>query len=206
MTQSSAHSVPSSTIGLHPTPTWTVAWGEYRQRVLDCVHSNQGAHLREISRRSGIPLGTVLYHLGRLEDARFVVSRRDGRYKRYFAGHALDMTEKETLSALRRDVPRRIAVALRSARAATQRELCELVGVSRSTISQHVNQLIARGVVQCQKARPESRYVLADEALTSRLLDEYSTSLTPAEPTQKLENGLVQNSATMLTAATSGGE
>lgn len=205
MSQSSAYSGIPSTIGLTPTPTWSVAWGEYRQRILDCVHENQGAHLREISRRAGIPLGTVLYHLGRLEDSRFVVSRRDGRYKRYFAGHALDMTEKETLSVLRRDVPRRIAIALRGGRAVTQRELCEIVSVSRSTISQHVNQLIARGVVQCQRARPENRYVLADETMTMRLLDEYAKSLAPAKRAPALENGLLQTDSPLLYASTGGG-
>ena len=154
----------------------------YRRRLFECVQENQGAHLRDLARRTAIPLGTTLYHLDRLESRGFVVARRDGRYKRYFAGHSLGVVEKEMLIALRHAVPRRIVVVLLDSREATQQQLCARVGVSRSTLSFHVNRLIPRRILYREDARPENYYLLEDAALAARLLEEHRASLGDVAP------------------------
>ena len=153
-----------------------------RKRIYEHVEANSGSHLREIGRKCDLPLGTVLYHLDRLEAEGLLVVRRDGRYKRYFPSQGLGRKEKDHLSAFRHAVPRRIATTLIDKTAATQRELCAAIGVSRSTLSFHVNDLILRGVLRREPSRPENRYVLEDAPLTRELLTRFRESLGDCEP------------------------
>lgn len=134
-------------------------------------------HLRDIARRTGIPLGTVHYHLQRLEARGLVVVHRDGHYKRYFTGHLLGPAQKQLLSSLRHDVQRRIAIAVLELRSATQRELSVRIGVSRSMLSSSVNELMARGILHRGDERPERGYSLHDAGMTSSILDRYAASL-----------------------------
>lgn len=153
-----------------------------RKRIYDCVEVNSGTHLREIGRRCNLPLGTVLYHLDRLETEGLLTVRRDGRYKRYFLARGLGRREKDLLSAFRHAVPRRVATALLDAPGLTQRELCARVGVSRSTLSFHVNGLVERAIVRREAFRPESRYVLEDADLTREVLTKHRDSLGDVSP------------------------
>jgi predicted transcriptional regulator len=152
-----------------------------RKAIHDCVAAHAGAHLREIARRCELPLGTTLYHLDCLERAGLVVARRDGRYKRYFTHAGVGRREKEVLSMLRHDAPRRIVYALLPGSPMTQRELCSAVGVSRSTLSFHVNRLVAEQIVARQPARPEARYALSEPDLVRGLLARYQESLSPED-------------------------
>lgn len=155
-----------------------------RRTIFDCVGEHAGAHLRDVARRCGMPLGTTLYHLDCLEQAGLVVARRDGRYKRYFAAHGLGRREKEVLSLLRHSAPRRIVAALLERGPSTQRELCAAIGVSRSTLSFHINRLVVEGVAQRLDARPESRYRLVEPDLAQQLLGKFRVSLDPAAPAE----------------------
>lgn len=153
-----------------------------RKRIYEEVERHSGSHLREIGRRCELPLGTALYHLDRLESEGLITVRRDGRYKRYFPATGLGRKEKDLLSAFRHAVPRRVAHALLDTPAMTQRELCTAVGVSRSTLSFHVNDLIARGILRREHGRPENRYLLEDPALTRDILTRYKDSLGDVSP------------------------
>jgi predicted transcriptional regulator len=153
-----------------------------RKRIYEHVEQHSGSHLREIGRRCGLPLGTALYHLDRLEAEGLLSVRRDGRYKRYFPAQGLGRKEKDLLSAYRHDVPRRIARALLLAPTLTQRELCAALSVSRSTLSFHVNDLIRRGVLQRDVGHRENRYALEDALLTEQILARYGPSLDASGP------------------------
>ena len=150
-----------------------------RRRIHECVQANPGAHLRDLARRCGLPLGTTLYHLDYMESTGLIVSRRDGRYKRYFLAHAIGRREKDILSLLRHDAPRRIVYVLLRRGASTQRELCQAIGVSRSTLSFHVNRLVQEGAVLRESARPENLYRLAEPELALSIFERYEQSLSP---------------------------
>jgi predicted transcriptional regulator len=150
-----------------------------RRLILDRVTEHPGAHLREVARRASLPLGTTLYHLDTLESAGFVVARRDGRYKRYFAPSGdLGRREKEVVSALRHGTPRRIVELLLACEPGlTQRELCARLGASRSTLSFHTTALVALGVLERVETRPEGTYRLVERDLVATLFARYGASL-----------------------------
>ncbi|HUR70280.1 MAG TPA: winged helix-turn-helix transcriptional regulator [Candidatus Thermoplasmatota archaeon] len=151
-----------------------------RRRIYECVTTNPGAHLRDVARRCDMPLGTSLYHLDYLEQAGLIVSRRDGRYKRYFGSHSMGRREKEVLSVLRHDAPRRLVTALLERGASTQRDLCASVGVSRSTVSFHLARLVTEGVVARVPRRPEALYEVTEAQFTQDLLSRFAASLAHA--------------------------
>lgn len=141
-----------------------------RRRIYECVAANPGAHLREVARRCSMPLGTSLYHLDYLETSGLIVSRRDGRYKRFFGSHSMGRREKEVVSILRHDAPRRLVLAMLARGPSTQRDLCDAVGVSRSTVSFHLARLVTEGVVVRALRRPEATYEVAEPAFLKELL------------------------------------
>lgn len=147
-----------------------------RRRVYEHVAAHPGSHLREIARALSLPLGTALYHLDYLGSRGLLVARRDGRYKRFFVANALGRREKDLVTAFRHAAPRRIAEALLAGRARTQRELCVAVGVSRSTLSFHLKNMMELGLVQCEERWPENHYRLAEPEESARVLDQFRTS------------------------------
>lgn len=159
-----------------------------RRKIYEHVAAHSGCHLREIGRKCDLPLGTALYHLDRLESEGLVTVRRDGRYKRYFPASGLGRREKDLLSAFRHDVPRRVAVAILRQGPMTQRELCRAVGVSRSTLSFHVNSMIQRGILRRENWRPENRYLLEDPDLARSVLTRYSDSLGDVSPMNRKQD------------------
>jgi DNA-binding MarR family transcriptional regulator len=144
-----------------------------RRRIHDFVRRNPGAHLREIARSLELPLGTALYHLDYLSQTDMVVVRRDGRYKRFFVKHMLGRLEKDYVSAFHHAVPRKIVTILLTQGKCTQRELCEAVGVSRSTLSFHVNNLVEKGILKCDYRWPENHYSVADPTVASKVLVQF---------------------------------
>lgn len=176
-----------------------------RRRIFECVKEHPGAHLRETARRCELPLGTTLYHLDYLEANGLIVARRDGRYKRFFASHSMGRREKELVSILRHNAPRRIMYVLLQRGPSTQREMCKAIGVSRSTLSFHVNRLVVEGAVLRQDGRPEHLYSVAEPELARDLLSRFEASLSredaarfgpravpveaPAEPDPALASG-----------------
>lgn len=145
---------------------------ESRRRIYEHVRSRPGMHLRGIARELELPLGTALYHLDCLSQTGLVVVRRDGRYKRFFATNALGRREKDYISVFHHAVPRRIMAALLAQGRRTQRELAADVGVSRSTLSFHVTNMVRQGILLCEHRRPENLYGALEPELASRIVRE----------------------------------
>ncbi len=152
-----------------------------RLDIFQCVARVPGAHLRGIERMTGLPLGQVLYHLDRLERMGLLVSTRDWGFRRYFVARDVDRREKKLLGALRHDVPRRIAVALLERPGQTHKELQTLAGVAGSTLSFHLQRLLATGVLERERAGASHVYRLADPALLRHELIYYRESFADPE-------------------------
>lgn len=134
---------------------------ESRKRIFLYIQEHAGSHLREVGRRCGLSLGSALYHLDRLESARLVAVRHDGRYKRYFPV-GLGSREELLVAAVHHTVPRRIVNLLLDQGTATQREFAKHIGVARSTISSNVQALTAAEIIRRERRDRENHYTLVD--------------------------------------------
>lgn len=83
-----------------------------RDSIQSLIEDNPGIHFREIQRRLGLAVGQVEYHLYQLEKDNLIVSREDGKVKRYFSISTGSYSERQVIFYLRsnngRDILQRL--------------------------------------------------------------------------------------------------
>lgn len=152
-----------------------------RSDILACVAESPGIHLRRVERETRLPLGQVLYHLDRLERMGLVVSARDSGFRRYYLSHDVGRAEKRYLAALRHEVPRRILIRLLETSPLSHKELLAAVGVAASTLSFHLQRLLASGVLLRERRGTANHYSIAEAEIVRRELVYYRESFRDAE-------------------------
>lgn len=134
-----------------------------RRAVYEAIRAEPGATAAVAARATGLHRVLVQYHLRMLESSGFLVTRQDGRMRRYFPVEAARSYADLALErALREDSRRRLAEAVRAApQGLTQRELAAMAGLSLRLVSYHMAHLVEAGLVAQQAGRPK-RYLATD--------------------------------------------
>jgi len=133
-------------------------------KVLCFIQDNPGCHLRRIKREIGISMGTVQYHLHKLEKMGRVTSTRRGLYKYYFPSGLFRENEKEILEVLTHETARKILMFIIEQKSPTQTDIVNSVRISARSISWHVGKLIALKMIREIKDGKYKRYQLQDDA------------------------------------------
>jgi len=133
-------------------------------KVLCFIQNNPGCHLRRIKREIGISMGTVQYHLHKLEKMGRVTSTRRGLYKYYFPAGLFRENEKEILGVLTHETARKILMFIIEQKSPTQTDIVNSVRISARSISWHVGRLIALKMIREIKDGKYKRYQLQDDA------------------------------------------
>jgi len=133
-------------------------------KVLCFIQDNPGCHLRRIKREIGISMGTVQYHLHKLEKIGRVTSTRRGLYKYYFPAGLFKENEKEILEVLTHETARKIVMFIIEQKSPTQTDIVNSVRISARSISWHVGRLIALKMIREIKDGKYKRYQLQDDA------------------------------------------
>jgi predicted transcriptional regulator len=133
-------------------------------KVLFFIQDNPGCHLRRIKREIGISMGTVQYHLHKLEKMGRVTSTRRGLYKYYFPSGLFRENEKEILEVLTHETARKILMFIIEQKSPTQTDIVNSVRISARSISWHVGRLIALKMIREIKDGKYKRYQLQDDA------------------------------------------
>lgn len=150
---------------------------EKRRALYALVRDEPGLHLRELERRSGLPLGTLRHHLRYLEEHRLVDAVDDRNVVRYFVADLDEEQDRRALAALRQEALRRVLLAfLAREDAFPHRELLDAVGAPASTLAVYLRQLVDRGLLVRRSVGRESRYELAGRERIVRLLHTYRES------------------------------
>jgi DNA-binding transcriptional ArsR family regulator len=112
-----------------------------RAGIYRLIQAEPGISTKDVADRLDLAWGTVTHHLGKLEKRRFVVSKKYGKYRRYFANGAGGVQEKDALAVLRLDRTGDVAELIRTQPGMTQKAVSQVLGVSSSTILWHVKRL-----------------------------------------------------------------
>lgn len=147
-----------------------------RADILAVVMSTPGIHLRSVERETSLPLGQVLYHLDRLERMGLLVSARDAGFRRYYPARDVGRGEKRYLAALRTEAQRHAILALLERPRMTHKELQDALGVAGSTLSFHLQRLLAAGVLLRERRGAANLYSVADPETARRELVYYRES------------------------------
>ena len=141
-----------------------------RRRIYDYLLVNPGVHLRRIGQALGMSTGMLSYHLTYLEREGMLKSETDGHRKRYFIARAFMEAQRRILGVLRQGVPRKIVVEILLHRERTFAELREATGVSKSTLSYHLQHMMARDLLIRYRRERESVFTIKDMNEVSNLL------------------------------------
>lgn len=130
------------------------------RRVIHFIRDHPGCHLRRIRNELGISMGTVQYHLARLEKAGRIASNRHGLFRYYFPIGVFQDNEKNLLEILSQETARDILIFIIEQKNPTQTDIVARIGVSAASVSWHLNRLTELGVITEVKEGKYKRYQL----------------------------------------------
>jgi DNA-binding transcriptional ArsR family regulator len=122
-----------------------------RSRLVQIVQAEPGIHFQDLVRRSGLPNGTAVHHLGKLTQAGLLSARPLGRYTCYFPGASPDRAALAAAPVLRSDGARRVYEAIQGRPGLSGLELAGLVALQPSTVNYHVQRLVDCGLVRAAR-------------------------------------------------------
>jgi len=129
-----------------------------RDEIYELIRASPGIHAHEIGERATIGWGTTVYHLKLLENHGLVVSKKSGRYKRFFVNTGEYTKKKDVYGALRNETAKNVAQFIVDHPGCSQKELCAAVGIQPSLASWHVEKLEGVGLVKRVKDGRQVRY------------------------------------------------
>ena len=138
---------------------------EDREKLYRLVETQPGIHFHALQRDLGWNTGTLTYHVRVLERHGFVVSRRDGLYRRFYLSGAAprkEVFENQGPTGLRADVME----AIRNAPGISQTDLALGLGANKQTVNYHVKALERAGTIRVEK-RGRDTYLYPGDAVAS---------------------------------------
>jgi predicted transcriptional regulator len=142
--------------------------GNATDRILAFIQENPSCHLRKIKKELGLAMGTVQYHLDRLEKEGRITSQRHSLHKYYFAV-GFEENEKQLLEVLSNETAREILMFIVERKNPSQTEIVDHIGISPASVNWHINRLedskiidgVREGRFKKYKLRGDSRLVAA---------------------------------------------
>ncbi len=119
-----------------------------RREIYEFIFQNSGLHMRDISRKLDIPFTSLKYHLNYLEKKEFIISRDDGRYRRYYISLEIGEKEKRILNCLRKRTALHIILWFFIAVQCSQKDISRFLEKHPTTISFHLRKMIQAGIIE----------------------------------------------------------
>jgi predicted transcriptional regulator len=147
-----------------------------RRKIFEQIEKVPGIHFRELARRLNINTGVIEYHLRYLENHDMIISRREGRYKRYFVEGKLGSKDKQLLALLRQEMPRKILMHLLLHPKTSHKKLRKEFKISASTLSFHLSKLTDEDLILQIKIGRKFHYIVNDSEFVARALIRFKGS------------------------------
>ena len=145
-----------------------------QQKIFDLIQKNQGLHLSKIAELMNMRLSLAQYHLSNLEKDHLIVSVSEKGYKRYYSDEtSIGSQEKKILALLRQEIPLKIITFLIKKQIAQHKQIMEYVNVSPSTLSYHLNKLVAADIIEVSSYGEERGYKIRNKKEIKQLLLKY---------------------------------
>jgi len=131
-----------------------------RGQVYGVIKTQPGSNFTTIRNLLSLSNGTLSYHLRTLESSGFVLSERDGLYKRFFPA---DLGAAAAQDGIRlSELQRRLLERLRRNPEVGQRELARDAGVTQQCISYNLRSMRRQGLVVKVRSGRGHRYVVIE--------------------------------------------
>ncbi|MDQ2685554.1 MAG: winged helix-turn-helix transcriptional regulator [Thermoproteota archaeon] len=149
-------------------------------KILDFIKESPGSHLRRIKKELGFSMGTIQYHLRKLEKEEKITSSRNGLHKCFFVTGIFGDHEKDIIKYFNQDTPRKIILFIVQLGQPTQTDIALELGITSPTISWNLNRLVSSKIIAEIKDGRYKRYTLdssIDPLVLTKLLKSYYPSL-----------------------------
>ena len=147
-------------------------------QILRFIEENPSCHLRKIKKELDLAMGTIQYHLDRLEKAGRITSQKQGFHKHYFLVGAFQENEKQLLEVLSNETAREILMFIIEQKYPSQSEISKHIGISSASISWQIKRLQDYRVIEEIKEGRFKRYKLhGDSKKFVALLKNYYPSI-----------------------------
>jgi len=133
-----------------------------RNRVMNYIKDNPGAHFKRIAKGVATPPGTLRHHLNYMEREGLVRASSQGMFKRYYpTGAHLDPEKmvKGNREAILEVIGRYPGVS--------RKDLSSIIDVPKQTLSYHLQKLLEDGAVRKERAGNSSRFFLGAPNLSA---------------------------------------
>jgi PKD repeat protein/predicted transcriptional regulator len=117
-----------------------------RGRIFEHIRKNPGDSYSSIRRTLGLKNGALAHHLRVLERHEYIISKRDGMYKRFYP-KGMKIPE-----GTHKSIQENILEMIMSNPKISQKEIAERMGIDRSTVNYHIKILLAMGVIRSEKS------------------------------------------------------
>jgi len=121
-----------------------------RIRVKQQVSLSPGVHLRELQRILGISFNSTRYHVDRLTEAGEIVRVEEGGYSRLYPS-GTSRAERTLFAIVRGETDRKILSSLATNITLSNKQLIDLTGLAKSTVSEHIADLVQLGIVKTRQ-------------------------------------------------------
>ncbi|WMW26272.1 winged helix-turn-helix transcriptional regulator [Methanolobus sediminis] len=150
---------------------------ETRKRIFETIRSSPGIHLRELERSLGIAVGSLQYHLHYMQKKNIISAQKDEQFLRYFVrDKELSENDRLVMSFLRKKACRHILITLMENPDLNNKDISSAIGLSPSTVSWHLNKLVASGVVNKIINGRESNFEVINPEEITELIITYKSS------------------------------
>ncbi|MGQ9582022.1 MAG: helix-turn-helix domain-containing protein [Thermoplasmatota archaeon] len=118
-----------------------------RGQIFGFIKANPGTHYLAIQEHLEVENGVLAYHLKVLERGEYIISVRDGIYRRFYPRHMKIPTRERQLTRVQLD----ILDALRSNPGTSQNGLARMLGESKQVVAYHIKVLSRAGLVRVER-------------------------------------------------------
>ncbi len=147
-------------------------------QILQFIRENPSCHLRKIRKELDLAMGTVQYHLDKLEKAGRITSQRQSFHKYYFIVGAFEENEKQLLEVLSNETAREILMFIIEQKYPSQSEISKHMRISSPSVSWQIKRLQDYRVIDEIKEGKFKRYKLhGDSNQVVALLKNYYPSI-----------------------------
>jgi predicted transcriptional regulator len=151
---------------------------DVRERILRFIQDNPGCHLRKIKDELDLAMGTIQYHLDRLEKAGKITSQKQSFHKFYFLVGTFEENEKQILEVLGNETAREILMFIIEQKYPSQSDISKHIGISSASVSLQIKRLQDYRVIDEIKEGKFKRYKLhGDSQQFVALLKNYYPSI-----------------------------
>jgi predicted transcriptional regulator len=142
---------------------------ELRGQIVDFlgIKGVQGAHLREIQRKVGCGISSLLWHLQALDDFNLITHEKIGKYHIFYLVGAKSVQISEIALALKSDVAKELCrVLIRKRKPLSLSKISQEIDVHHSSIQHHIKRLEELGIIIILREKKRSKYTIGPKRLS----------------------------------------